>query len=118
MATEKTALANVSTPAVLIDLGLVKQNIDRFQTYADAHGLKVRPHIKTHKLPAVADMQLEAGAIGVTCQKVSEAEAMIVGSDRIKDVLITYNILGAEKLTHLVALSDKVTLSVVADSAA
>ncbi|MDQ0322355.1 D-serine deaminase-like pyridoxal phosphate-dependent protein [Pararhizobium capsulatum DSM 1112] len=113
----KTALADVNTPAVLVDLGLTRRNIDRFQAYADKHGLKVRPHIKTHKLPAIAEMQLDAGAIGITCQKVSEAEAMIAGSDRIKDVLITYNILGNEKLAHLAALAKKVTLSVVADSA-
>jgi D-serine deaminase-like pyridoxal phosphate-dependent protein len=118
MTMTKTALVDVSTPAVLIDLGLVRNNIDAFQAYADAHGIKVRPHIKTHKLPAIADLQLDAGAVGITCQKVSEAEAMVAGSDRIKDVLITYNILGAEKLARLAALSDKVTLSVVADSAA
>ncbi len=111
-------LASIDTPAVLVDLDVAKANIARFQTYAATHGLKVRPHIKTHKLPQVAEMQLSAGAIGITCQKVSEAEAMIAGSDAIRDVLITYNILGAEKLRHLRALADKVTLSVVADSAA
>lgn len=109
-------LAN--TPAVLIDLDIAKANIDRFQSYADSHGLRVRPHIKTHKLPAVAEMQLAAGAIGVTCQKVSEAEAMIAESTEITDVLITYNIIGAEKAEHLKALARKVKLSVVADSVA
>jgi len=82
-----------------------RRYLDRFQAYADAHGLKVRPHIKTHKLPAIAEMQLKAGAIGITCQKVSEAEAMIEGSPHIRDVLITYNILGTEKLEHLAALA-------------
>ena len=100
----------------MIDLDIARRNIDRFQAYADKNGLKVRPHIKTHKLPAVAEMQLRAGAIGVTCQKVSEAEAMIAASPEITDVLITYNILGAEKLSHLTALAQKVTLSVVADN--
>ena len=109
-------LQTVNTPAVLVDLDIARRNIDRFQTYANAHGLKVRPHIKTHKLPAVAEMQLRAGAVGITCQKVSEAEAMVAGSPEIRDVLITYNILGPEKLEHLASLARKVTLSVVADN--
>ncbi|MDQ0456776.1 D-TA family PLP-dependent enzyme [Rhizobium paknamense] len=108
----------IETPAVLVDLDIVKRNIDRFQSYADGHGLRVRPHIKTHKLPAIAEMQLQAGACGITCQKVSEAEAMVAGSEAITDVLITYNILGAAKLKRLKALSEKVCLSVVADSRA
>ncbi|CAD7031622.1 alanine racemase [Pseudorhizobium endolithicum] len=62
-------------------------------------------------------MQLEAGAVGITCQKVSEAEAMIAGSSAIRDILITYNVVGQQKLQRLRLLADKVTLSVVADSA-
>ncbi|OBZ95772.1 alanine racemase [Pararhizobium polonicum] len=116
MAKPPATLQTVNTPAVLVDLDIARRNIARFQAYADAHGLKVRPHIKTHKLPAVAEMQLRAGAVGVTCQKVSEAEAMVAGSPEIRDVLITYNILGTEKLGHLAALARKVTLSVVADN--
>lgn len=109
-------LTQLTTPAVVIDLGKVERNIRRHQDYADRHGLKLRPHIKTHKLPQIAAMQLRAGAIGVTCQKVSEAEAMVAGTPEIKDVLITYNILGAEKLDRLAALAKKVKLSVVADN--
>lgn len=110
--------ADVSTPAVLVSLGIARANIARFAAYAAAHGLAVRPHIKTHKLPAIAEAQLAAGAVGVTCQKVSEAEAMAAGSDAIRDILITYNILGAEKLARLRALAGRVRLSVTADSAA
>ena len=109
-------LAQLTTPAVVIDLDKVERNIKRHQDYANAHGLKLRPHIKTHKLPRIAEMQLRAGAIGITCQKVSEAEAMVAGTPEIKDVLVTYNILGAEKLEKLAALAKKVTLSVVADN--
>ncbi|MTH63052.1 D-TA family PLP-dependent enzyme [Paracoccus shanxieyensis] len=111
-------LNSIDTPAVLVDLDVAQRNIQRFQDYARAHGLAVRPHIKTHKLPAIARMQLEAGACGITCQKVSEAEAMIADCPQITDVLITYNILGASKLTRLRALAQKVRLSVVADSKA
>jgi len=110
-------LAEISTPAVIVDLALARRNIERFQAYVGGHGLKGRPHIKTHKLPRMAEFQLDAGAVGITCQKVSEAEAMVAGSARIRDVLITYNILGAGKLAHLKALADKIDLAVVADNA-
>ncbi|PDT83879.1 D-TA family PLP-dependent enzyme [Sinorhizobium sp. BJ1] len=106
----------IETPAVLVDLDIARRNVHAFQAYADRHGIRVRPHIKTHKLPQMADLQLEAGAIGITCQKVSEAEAMIDGSARIKDVLITYNILGEAKLARLARLNARVILSVVADN--
>ena len=110
-------IANLDTPAVLVDLDIVRRNIARFQTYADQIGMAVRPHIKTHKLPQIALMQLEAGAIGITCQKISEAEAMVAADSRLSDVLITYNILGAEKLAHLRDLAGRVRLTVVADNA-
>jgi D-serine deaminase-like pyridoxal phosphate-dependent protein len=108
---------SIATPAVLVDLDVVKRNIARFQTYANQIGMAVRPHIKTHKLPQVALMQLKAGAVGITCQKISEAEAMVAADGRLNDVLITYNILGAEKLAHLRDLAGKVRLTVVADNA-
>jgi D-serine deaminase-like pyridoxal phosphate-dependent protein len=106
----------IQTPAVLVDINVAKKNIKDFQAYADAHRLRVRPHIKTHKLPTIAEMQLRAGAVGITCQKISEAEAMAAGSELIRDVFITYNIVGDEKLRALRALSEKVKLAVVADS--
>ena len=109
--------AKIDTPAVLVDLDIAEANIDRFQAHCDAHGLKLRPHIKTHKLPRMAQRQMGAGAIGITCQKISEAEAMI-SEGGIDDVLITYNILGGDKLSRLRALAAKVRLSVVADNTA
>jgi D-serine deaminase-like pyridoxal phosphate-dependent protein len=114
--TNQLALNEIDTPAVLIDLGIVRRNIERFQAYADSHNLKARPHIKTHKLPEIAKMQLAAGAVGITCQKVSEAAAMVAACPEIDDVLITYNMLGAHKLAALEALSRRVALSVVADN--
>ncbi len=105
----------IDTPAVLIDLDIAEANIDRFQVHCAKYGLAVRPHIKTHKLPALAKRQMQAGAIGITCQKVSEAEAMICEGG-IDDVLITYNILGDMKLSRLRALAEKTRLTVVADN--
>lgn len=106
---------DIQTPAVLVDLDIAEANIDAYQAYCTKHGLALRPHIKTHKLSFLAKRQLEAGAIGITCQKISEAEAMIADGG-IDDVLITFNILGAEKLERLKALAGKVRLSVVADN--
>jgi D-serine deaminase-like pyridoxal phosphate-dependent protein len=106
---------DIQTPAVLVDLDIAEANIDAYQAYCTKHGLALRPHIKTHKLPFLAKRQLESGAIGITCQKISEAEAMIADGG-IDDVLITFNILGAEKLERLKALAGKVRLSVVADN--
>ena len=105
----------IDTPAVLIDLDIAEANIDRFQAHCDRHGLRLRPHIKTHKLPRLAQRQIAAGAIGITCQKISEAEAMIAEGG-VEDVLLTYNILGAEKLARLRKLAARVRLSVVCDN--
>lgn len=107
----------IDTPAVLVDLNIAEANVRAFQDYCDSHGLQLRPHIKTHKLPRLAEYQIEQGAIGITCQKITEAEAMIAGGD-MRDILITYNILGQGKVARLRALSEQVRLSVVADNAA
>ena len=107
----------IDTPVVLVDLNIAEANVRAFQDYCDTHGLQLRPHIKTHKLPRLAEYQIEQGAIGITCQKITEAEAMIAGGD-MRDILITYNILGQDKVARLRALSEQVRLSVVADNAA
>ncbi len=109
-------IAGIDTPAVVIDLDVVQRNIQRFQDYCDIHRLNLRPHIKTHKIPALAHLQVKAGAAGINCQKVSEAEVMADAG--ITDILITYNILGADKLARLRRLSERCSLSVTADNAA
>ena len=105
----------IQTPSILVDLGIVKANIKKYQTYCNDIGLNLRPHIKTHKIPELAKLQLSAGAVGITCQKISEAEAMI-SEGGISNILITYNILGDVKLRRLKKLSEKVNISVVADN--
>ena len=110
-----TAFADIDTPAVLVDLDVAEANVNRFQAYCDLHGFQNRPHIKTHKLPVLAKLQTAAGAVGITCQKISEAEAMIAEGG-VSDVLLTYNIVGAAKLARLRNLAERVRLSVVADS--
>ena len=105
----------IDTPSVLIDLDRVEANLGRAQAYADAHDMALRPHIKTHKLPRFARRQVELGAIGITCQKLGEAEVMADAG--IENILLPYNLIGAEKLHRLVVLNDRVQLAVTADSA-
>ena len=105
---------NVDTPSVLINLDRMEKNIAEMQRFCDEHNYQFRPHIKTHKIPEIAHMQLAAGAIGITCQKIGEAEVMAAGG--IKDILIYYNILGESKLERLARLAHRANISVAVDS--
>jgi D-serine deaminase-like pyridoxal phosphate-dependent protein len=107
-------LIDLDTPAVVIDRRIAEANLARAQAYADGHGLLLRPHIKTHKLPLFARRQVELGAVGITCQKVGEAEAMADAG--LSDIFLPYNILGRAKLDRLLALHQRIALSVTADS--
>lgn len=110
-----TPLDQVATPMPVIDEDRLAANINRAQAYLNEHGKTFRPHIKTHKIVAVAQAQQTAGAVGINCQKISEAA--VFADAGFEDILITYNILGAAKLTRLRALHERVPrLSVVADS--
>ena len=103
------------TPALTVDLDAVERNIRRLQEHCDREGLANRPHIKTHKLPGVAHMQLAAGAVGIACQKLGEAEVMAASG--ISDILLTFPIVGEEKLARLVRLAASTRLGLVGDSA-
>ena len=108
-------LVEVETPALIIREEVALRNIDRFQKHCDDNGLKLRPHVKTHKCIHFARAQIAAGAAGITCQKIGEAEVMADGG--IDDILIAYNILGDDKLGRLRSLGERTkALSVVADS--
>ncbi len=110
-----TVLADVVTPMPVIDEDRLAANIKRAQDYLFEHGKLFRPHIKTHKIPAVAQQQVDAGAIGINCQKVTEAE--VFADAGFEDILITYNILGKPRLERLKALNERIkTLRVVADN--
>jgi D-serine deaminase-like pyridoxal phosphate-dependent protein len=109
-------LSDVITPMPVIDENRLAANITRAQEYMTGHGLRFRPHIKTHKIPAVARQQLDAGATGINCQKLTEAE--VFADAGFDDILITYNLLGGIRLHRLAALNARVSrLQVVADSA-
>ncbi|WIJ25978.1 D-TA family PLP-dependent enzyme [Devosia sp. RR2S18] len=109
-----TDIFEIDTPAVLIDVDRVEANLRRAQDYADQHGLKLRPHIKTHKLPRFAKRAMDLGAIGITVQKLGEAEVMADAG--ISEIFLPYNILGQAKLKRLRALAERVHISVTADS--
>lgn len=106
---------DLDTPTLILDLDALEENLTRYQAYYNEHGIGLRPHIKTHKTLAVASMQMQKGAIGLTCQKIGEAEVMVNGGLNV-DILIPYNILGAQKLDRLMALSKRTPLTVSADS--
>jgi len=105
---------DIDTPAFVVDLDAMEANLNDAQRYLDQHGLAARPHVKTHKIPAIAQMQMAAGAAGLTCQKIGEAEVMAAAG--LRDLFLPYNIVGAAKLERLVALARLVTLSVTVDS--
>jgi len=102
------------TPCAVIDLDVVDKNIAHLQALCDKTKLANRPHVKTHKSPVLALRQMEAGATGVTCQKLGEAEVMVRAG--IKDILIATNIIGAARSGKLAALMRDVSLKVCADN--
>jgi D-serine deaminase-like pyridoxal phosphate-dependent protein len=110
------ALADLAldTPEIIIDLDVVHANIDRTAAIARDSGVVVRPHTKTHKLPQIALMQVEAGAVGVQVAKLGEAEVMADAG--IGDILVGYPIVGAQKLARLADLAERVSVSVTVDS--
>src|SRR5262252_5630816 len=111
-----TVVGDLDTPAVTVDLDIMEDNIRRVQAHLARHGIGNRPHIKTHKVPAIGRMQMEAGAIGITCQKIGEVE-VFVDAGVADDVLLTYNILGRQKTDRLMALTKRVSrLTVVLDN--
>src|SRR6202023_2230945 len=102
------------TPAAVIDMDRVDRNVARIQATCDAAGVANRPHIKTHKSPMLAKLQIAAGARGITCQKLGEAEVMAEAG--IDDILISYNLIGEEKMARLGALQTKANMTVAADN--
>ena len=74
---ETMRATDLETPCLVVDLDILERNIERMQFLLARNGIACRPHVKTHKIPAIAHLQMDAGAIGITCQKLSEAEVMI-----------------------------------------
>src|SRR3954452_2079641 len=104
----------IDTPALLIDAGRMRANIEAMAAAAREGGVALRPHAKTHKMPEVAALQLTAGAVGLTVAKLGEAEVFVDGG--CEDILIAYPLIGAPKLERLAALARRARLSVALDS--
>jgi D-serine deaminase-like pyridoxal phosphate-dependent protein len=106
----------LDTPVVTIDLDRLEANIRRVQGMLDARGIGNRPHMKTHKIPAIGKMQIAAGAVGLTCQKLGEVEVFL-DAGVVDDILLTFNIVGTKKTDRLMELSSRAKrLAVVADN--
>ena len=107
-------ISELDTPALTVDLDILERNIAQMAALCQNLDITLRPHTKTHKVPQIAQMQIKAGARGITCQKVGEAEAM--GAVGIDDILIPYNIVGKPKLKRLMQLARQATITVAIDS--
>jgi len=104
----------IDTPALVVELDAFERNLQRM-TQAVAGRVRVRTHAKTHKCAEIARRQIALGAVGVCCQKVSEAEAMVAGG--IGDVLVSNEVVGAAKLARLATLALRARIGVCADDA-
>ncbi|HEY7758512.1 MAG TPA: DSD1 family PLP-dependent enzyme [Burkholderiales bacterium] len=109
-------LEQVDTPALLLDLDAFERNLRRLHASLGDASVRVRPHAKSHKCPQIALRQIALGAVGVCCQKVSEAEALVRGG--VGDVLIANEIVGAQKLARLAALARSAKVGVCVDDVA
>ena len=111
------SLAEVDTPSLLIDLDALERNLRRMAEAAPPNGkVRLRAHAKTHKSPAIAHKQIALGALGICCQKVSEAEIFV--QNGIGDVLVSNEVAGRGKLERLAALARHARIGVCADDAA
>lgn len=108
-------LASVDTPALVLDLDAFERNLDRMAAAVRGTGVRLRPHAKSHKCPEIARRQVERGAVGVCCQKVSEAAVFVEAG--ITDVLVTNEIVGDAKIARLMGLARRARIGVLVDDA-
>lgn len=105
---------DLDTPALLIDREIMMKNIEWMQNFANRHHVSLRPHTKTHKMPYIAKLQLEAGAGGIAVAKVGEAEVM--AENGMKDIFIANEIVGKQKLERICDLQKDAVISFGIDS--
>lgn len=113
-ALKRAVARSVGTPAVVVDLDIVDRNIARVQAHLDGLGIGNRPHIKTHKNPRLAQAQIAAGAVGVACQKLGEAEVMLDAG--VSDILVCTNVISAARTGALSRLLRRARLAAAADN--
>ena len=105
---------DLDTPALIVDLDIMERNLRRMADYAALHGLRLRPHTKTHKIPALGAQQIALGAVGLTVAKSTEAEVMV--NSGTPDLLIAYPVIGAQKLERIRAVAKKTKITISVDS--
>lgn len=106
---------DIDTPALVVDLDALEANLRTMAQAAGAAGVRLRPHAKTHRCSAIARAQIALGAVGVCCQTVGEAEAMVNGG--VADVLVSNEVVGARKVDRLAALATRARVAVCVDHA-
>jgi len=110
-----TALADVDTPSLLLDLDAFERNLDRMQARANRAGVRLRPHAKAHKCPDIARAQVKRGAVGICCQKASEALPFVRAG--IQDIHISNELAGPAKARLLATIARHARVSVCVDDA-
>ena len=104
----------IETPALIVDLDAMQRNMDKMMRFLSKNDKGLRPHAKTHKTPAIASMQMQRGAVGITCATIGEAEILADGG--VFDILITNRVVSEGKIQRAVALTRKTDLKVAVDS--
>lgn len=107
------SFAEIDTPALVLDLDAFERNLVAMAAFTQAHGIRLRPHAKTHKSPEIALRQIAHGAVGQCCQKVAEAEILVEGG--VADVLVTNEVVGSAKLDRLARLARKARIGLCVD---
>jgi D-serine deaminase-like pyridoxal phosphate-dependent protein len=107
-------VANVATPALVVDLDAMERNLAAMAVFARSHDVRLRPHAKMHKSAALAKAQIAAGAVGVCAQKVSEAE--VLADAGIADIFISNEVIDTAKLARVAELAGRIRLAVAVDS--
>ena len=108
------SVEKLDTPTLLVDLDLMDTNIARMMKFLKSRRTKLRAHTKVHRIPFIAYKQLRAGAIGICCQKVSEAQVMVAAG--VKDVIVTNEIVTPQKIKRLVTLAKSAKVTVPVDN--
>ncbi len=107
-------LETIDTPAVLVREAILVRNLNDMASFARELGVNLRPHIKSHKIPRLARIQVNQGAVGIAVAKLDEAEAMIAGG--IKDIFVAYPLVTPTKIMRMLRLAERADISVAADS--
>ena len=107
-------LREIDTPALLLDLDVMERNLAKMARFFSAGPTRLRPHYKNHKCPALARRQMDAGAIGMTCATLAEAEALV--SNGFTDILISSELAGDRKIGRFIDLARQVDIKAVVDN--